>query len=266
MNLPPSQCVISVVLPAYNELGRLPEYLDCIRTYCQAEFGGAYEVVVVDDGSSDGLDEYLEQMAAGWSVLSVIRHATNQGKGAAVRTGMLSGRGELLLFADADGATPIGEERKLRRAIERGVDIAVGSRVARHQGAAVQRSWSRAVQAWAFRQFVHRSLPLPIRDTQCGFKMFRREVGRRLFAACDEHGYLFDLFVLRLALRLGYTVEEVPVAWHDVAGSRLRPVRDPLAMWRGLRQMDARVDRAMRSMEVATGDSTGRADGTTRRR
>jgi dolichyl-phosphate beta-glucosyltransferase len=180
----------------------------------------------------------------------VVHHATNQGKGAAVRTGMLCGKGELLLFADADGATPIGEEQKLRHAIERGADVAIGSRVGQGEGVAVQRSWSRSVQGWAFRRFVRRSMPMPIQDTQCGFKMFRRDMGKQLFAACDEDGYLFDLFVLRLALRLGYTVEEVPVAWHDVAGSRLRPVRDPLAMWRGLRQMEGRVGQAMRSMEA----------------
>lgn len=243
-----SPCVISIVIPAYNELGRLPAYLQHVRTHCQAAFGGEYEVVVVDDGSTDGLGDYLDRTAEGWDELSVVRHATNQGKGAAVRTGMLSGRGELLLFADADGATPIGEETKLRHTIERGADVAIGSRVG--EGAAVERSWSRAVQSWVFRRVVQRSLPMPIADTQCGFKMFRRDVGRQLFSACDEDGYLFDLFVLRLALRLGYKVEEVPVAWHDVAGSRLRPVRDPMAMWRGLRQLEMRVDQAMRSMEA----------------
>jgi dolichyl-phosphate beta-glucosyltransferase len=241
--------VISIVVPAYNELGRLPAYLDRIRVHCQTSFDSAYEVIVVDDGSSDGLGEYLQQASEGWNELVVARHGINQGKGAAVRTGVLNARGALILFADADGATPVGEEQKLRHAIERGADIAVGSRVGGDQEAAVQRGWARAAQSWAFRQFVHRSLPMPIADTQCGFKMFRREVGKQLFAACDEDGFLFDLFVLRLAMMLGYRVEEVPVAWHDVAGSRLRPIRDPLAMWRGLRQLEARVGQAMQAME-----------------
>jgi dolichyl-phosphate beta-glucosyltransferase len=249
MNVADSQCVISIVVPAYNELGRLPAYLDRIRVHCQTSFDSAYEVIVVDDGSSDGLGEYLQQASEGWNELVVARHGINQGKGAAVRTGVLNARGALILFADADGATPVGEEQKLRHAIERGADIAVGSRVGGDQEAAVQRGWARAAQSWAFRQFVHRSLPMPIADTQCGFKMFRREVGKQLFAACDEDGFLFDLFVLRLAMMLGYRVEEVPVAWHDVAGSRLRPIRDPLAMWRGLRQLEARVGQAMQAME-----------------
>lgn len=240
-----SRCVISIVIPAYNERGRLPAYLERVRAHCRAEFDEDYEVVVVDDGSTDGLGEHLEQLTAGWDQLAVVHHAINQGKGAAIRTGMLSGRGELLLFADADGATPIGEEQKLRFAIERGADVAIGSRLGRDDGAAVQRSWSRAVQSWVFRQIVRRSMSIPIQDTQCGFKMFRRDAGRQVFATCDEDGYLFDLFVLQLALRLGYRVEEVPVAWRDVAGSRLRPIRDPLAMWRGLRELERRVNEAV---------------------
>jgi dolichyl-phosphate beta-glucosyltransferase len=245
-NAPNSPCVISIVVPAYNELARLPAYLDRIRTHCQAAFDGAYEIVVVDDGSGDGLGGWLDRAAGDWNQLTVVHHVANLGKGAAVRTGMARGRGGLLLFADADGATPIDQEAKLRAAIERGADMAVGSRVEHSDESNVRRSWRGAVQGWAFRQLVHRSLEMPIQDTQCGFKMFRREVGKELFAVCDEAGYLFDLFVLRLAARFGYSIAEVPVEWRDVAGSKVRPVRDPLAMWRGLRQLDERVAEAMR--------------------
>ena len=246
MNAPNSPCVLSIVVPAYNELARIPAYLDRIRAYCQTAFDAAYEVVVVDDGSGDGLGGYLDRAAADWSQLTVVHHVANLGKGAAVRTGMASGRGDLLLFADADGATPIDQEAKLRAAIEQGAAVAVGSRVGHSEDADVRRSWRRAVQGWAFRQLVHRSLEMPIQDTQCGFKMFRHEVGKELFAVCDEAGYLFDLFVLRLAARLGYSIAEVPVEWRDVAGSKVRPIHDSLAMWRGLRQLDERVAEAMR--------------------
>jgi dolichyl-phosphate beta-glucosyltransferase len=240
---------ISIVIPAFNELGRLPSYLSQIHTYCQTTFDCGYEVIVVDDGSTDGLGDYLEALAADWDALSVIHHATNRGKGAAVRTGMLRGSGQLLLFADADGATPIHQEAGLREAIQRGADIAVGSRIALHGRAQCRRRRGRAVPAWVFRQLVRWYLAMPVGDTQCGFKMFRRDVGERLFSACDEDGYLVDLFVLRLAYRLGYSIEEVPVEWHDAAESKMRLVRDAYTMWRGLRRLDRRVTDAIRDME-----------------
>jgi dolichyl-phosphate beta-glucosyltransferase len=243
------QTAISIVIPAYNERGRLPPYLDEIRDYCQAVFDGDYEVIVVDDGSTDGLGEYLQSLAADWKPLSVVRHVANRGKGAAIRTGMLRAGGELLLFTDADGATPIDQEARLREAIGRGADVAVGSRISRRGDGRCTRRGGRAVPAWVFRRMVRHYLPLPVLDTQCGFKMFRRDVGKRLFSACDENGYLVDLFILRLALRLGYTIEEVPAQWHEVASSKLRIVRDSYAMWRGLRRLDRRVSDAIHTME-----------------
>ncbi len=237
---------LSVVVPAHNEMSRLPIYLQRIRAYCQVALAGQYEVVVVDDGSDDGTGEYVERLAADWDALSAIRLPENLGKGAAVRTGMLAGAGGLLLFTDADGATPIDQEEKLRLAIEDGADVAIGSRIDRT--AHSRRRWTRALAGWAFRRAVQWQLALPVEDTQCGFKMFRRDVGRRLFSACDEDGYLVDLFVLRLAVRFGYTVKEVPVEWHEMGGSRVRLVRDSWAMWRGLRRLEQSVDSAINSI------------------
>ena len=119
-NSSPRRVSISVVIPAHNETARLPAHLERIRTYCQAAFAGQYEVVVVDDGSTDGTGPLVERLAADWDALSIVRLPTNQGKGAAVRAGMLHAAGELLLFTDADGATPIDQEQKLRLEIERG--------------------------------------------------------------------------------------------------------------------------------------------------
>src|SRR5215813_6461976 len=108
---------LSVIIPAYNESVRLPPYLESIRAYLRNTWGAAHEVVVVDDGSRDRLREVLNPFTKIWPQLVVLCHAYNRGKGSAVRTGMLAARGELLLFADADGATPIEEEGKLRQAI-----------------------------------------------------------------------------------------------------------------------------------------------------
>src|ERR1700676_2918071 len=128
---------LSVIIPAYNELRRLPPFLESVRAYCDAEFGTQYEVVVVDDGSTDGMPASLEALRGSWDQLVVLRHDGNRGKGAAVCTGLRRGRGKALLIADADGAFSIGEEIKLRTALQEGIDIAIGSRLLR--GSTVRR-------------------------------------------------------------------------------------------------------------------------------
>jgi dolichyl-phosphate beta-glucosyltransferase len=226
--------LLSLVIPAYNESRRLPPYLESVRDHLTRQFGEAYEVLVVDDGSSDALPRVLEDECSQWPQLEVRRHDVNQGKGAAVRTGMLAARGELLLFADADGATPIGEECRLRAAIEAGADLAVGSRLVRARDVQRRRHWFRALVGRLFAGAARRAVRLPVLDTQCGFKMFRREAGRRLFEQVTERGYLFDIEVLLLALRHGYRVAEVPVNWADRPGSQLNMAGESWRILRGL--------------------------------
>ena len=122
---------LSLIIPAYNEARRLPPYLAAVRGYLDRQYLGSYEILVVDDGSRDDLPAMLAAAQADWPQLKSIRHTQNQGKGAAVRTGMLAGRGEWLLFADADGATPIDQEENLADAVQAGADVAIGSRLAR---------------------------------------------------------------------------------------------------------------------------------------
>lgn len=223
---PATSVTISLIVPAYNEARRLPPYLETIHPYLSEQFGEDFEVIVVDDGSNDGLAETLRGKSCHWPQLKVIQHAENRGKGAAVRTGMLAAKGELLLFADADGATPIEEERRLRAAIGAGADVAVGSRLVDGTDVARQRSWPRALIGRAFAAVARRLFGLRVRDTQCGFKMFRGEAGRRLFGLVEETGYLFDLELLTLADKLGCRVAEVPINWSDVPDSRLSMLRE----------------------------------------
>jgi dolichyl-phosphate beta-glucosyltransferase len=231
------------VIPAYNEAHRLPPYLAAVRDHLDARYGDRCEVIVVDDGSSDGLADLLGQAASGWPRLRLIQHAQNQGKGAAVRTGVLAARGETVLFADADGATPIEEESRLAEAIRGGADVAVGSRLLAAPGVRHARSWTRGLAGRLFAAVARRLLGLAIRDTQCGFKMFRAEAAQRLFTLVREPRYLFDLDVLALATRLGYTIAEVPVNWREVPGGHLSLARELPKVVRDLWRLRCRLRR-----------------------
>jgi dolichyl-phosphate beta-glucosyltransferase len=228
---------LSLVIPAHNESQRLPRYLAAVRSYLPNCFQDAYEVIVVDDGSRDGTCDALRSLQQEWPALRILCHARNLGKGAAVRTGMLAAQGDLLLFADADGATPIDQESRLRRAIDQGADIAVGSRLLRSPDVACRRSLPRAVVGRLFASGIRCFLQLPVRDTQCGFKMFRREVGHSLFQAATECGYLFDIEVILEAVRRGHRIAEVPIEWSDQPGSQLNMLRESRRIFHGLWQL-----------------------------
>jgi dolichyl-phosphate beta-glucosyltransferase len=227
---------LSVVIPAYNEAARLPPYLAAVRRYLEARYADRVEVIVVDDGSDDGLADILAREAATWPALRCVRHPINRGKGAAVRTGVLQTRGDRVLFADADGATPIDEESRLAAALRAGADAAVASRLVAAPGARRERRRVRGLLGRLFAALARRLLRLGVRDTQCGFKMFQGDLARRLFERVTETGYLFDLELLALAARSGCRIDEVPVTWHDVPGGHLSPAREfrrvAAALWR----------------------------------
>jgi len=206
--------------------------LASLRAYLDASDLGAYEVIVVDDGSVDGTSVVVRACMPHWPQLTVLRRDVNLGKGATVRDGVLATAGRLIAFTDADGATPIEEEAKLRSEIDRGADIAVGSRML-GTGSADRTPLRRGLGS-VFAWIARRALDIPVRDTQCGFKMFRREVALRLFVPCNEDGYTFDLFTLALGHRLGYRITEVEVRWREIPGSKIRFFRDVLRMTAGL--------------------------------
>jgi dolichyl-phosphate beta-glucosyltransferase len=211
----------SLIIPAFNEAQRLPQFLPSVRAHLSEHYGGSYEVIVVDDGSGDGTAALVTELAHHWPQAKLLAHPQNRGKGAAVKTGMLAARGDVALFADADGATPIEEEKRLRLAMNAGADIAVGSRLVRSADVTRRRVWNRALAGRLFARLARCLVPVPVQDTQCGFKMFRNDVAQQLFALTQESGYLFDLELLKLADRLGYWVAEVPVNWTEVPGGQL---------------------------------------------
>ena len=226
--------VLSVVIPAYNEAERLPPFLRTVRQYGQRELQDHFEVVVVDDGSSDRLDEAADMTADN---VRLIRHAANQGKGAAVRSGVAVARGEYILFADADGSTPIEEEQRLRQALQAGADVAVGSRRLASDDVVRNRRPLREWAGSAFARLATSLLGLPVSDPQCGFKMFRRAAANRLFTELEETGYYFDLELLLRAETRGYRIEEIAIHWAEKPGSRLRFSRELVRMMGALARL-----------------------------
>lgn len=224
----------SLIIPAYNERQRLPRFLDATREYLDRVFPDRYEVIVIDDGSSDGLSEVLDHEVDRWPSLRIIRHNENLGKGAAVRTGVLAAGGEVVLFADADGATPVTEESTLRSAIYSGADVAVGSRFGSAIGHVPRRTWHRGALGCIFASAARLLFRLPVNDTQCGFKMFRSAIVAELFSRQEEKGFLFDIEVLLRASDAKLSIVERSVEWREMPNGRVRLLRDSVLMALGL--------------------------------
>jgi dolichyl-phosphate beta-glucosyltransferase len=235
---------LSVVIPAYNESARLPDSLQKVLDYLETR-DYPYEVLVVDDGSSDntaGLAEDFIKQSAIRSPQSAIRVIRNphRGKGYAVRTGMLAAQGRYILYSDADFSAPIEEVEKLLKYLQGKYDIAIGSREGK--GAVrIDEPFYRHLMGRVFNTFV-RLVALPqFNDTQCGFKAFRKETAYTLFRSLhlygdntpDVQGALvtgFDVEVLYLALKWGYKIKEVPVRWFYSKGANVNPIKDSYRM------------------------------------
>jgi len=228
---------LSIVVPAYNEEGRIGATLDAVIAYMDARGGGSWELLVVDDGSSDGTGDVVREHAGKRAEVALVRYDPNAGKGRAVRMGMLRARGERVLFSDADLATPIEELEHLMAALDGGADIAIGSRDV--PGAQLERRQSAIREAGGklFNRFVQ-ALAVPgIHDTQCGFKLFTRASAQAVFRLCQVDNFSFDVEALYLARRLGLAIVETPVRWRHQEGSKVRFVRDAVRMLATLRRI-----------------------------
>ena len=210
---------LSIVIPAYNEAGRLPASLERIVAYLETR-GQEYEVIVVDDGSSDETAAVAEQILAPIGARGrVVRNPVNMGKGASVRRGMLAARGARVLFSDADLSSPIEELPKLERALDEGAGIAIGSRAVDRTLIEERQSLARSLMGRLFNLVVQVFAVRGIHDTQCGFKLFVAEVVDPIFARARIERFGFDVEVLALAQRLGVPIAEVPVRWRNSPGS-----------------------------------------------
>lgn len=215
--------VLSIVIPAYNEAQRIEPSLERIREYL-ASRREQIEVLVVDDGSSDGTSGVVElevpRFRESGLELRLLGDGRNHGKGAAVRVGMLAARGDVVLFSDADLSAPIDELPKLVDPIRAGtVDIVIGSRALDRSLVGVHQSAAREVAGRIFNLLMRVLTGMPFRDTQCGFKAFRADAAREVFARVLIERFGFDVEALYVARKLGFSVSEVPVVWNNVEGS-----------------------------------------------
>jgi glycosyltransferase involved in cell wall biosynthesis len=220
--------LVSIVIPAYNESVRIGDTLSKIRDFL-IRSGDRFQMIVVDDGSADDTVGIVERL--GFPELRILRNDGNRGKGYSVRRGVLEAVGEFVLFSDADLSAPIEEFEKLLGALRReNADIAVGSRgldaalIGKHQ------SIVRESGGKLFNKVVRALLGLKIRDTQCGFKLFRREIVGAVFEKQTTDGFGFDPEILFLAARRNLKIVEVPVRWNHAEGSKVRFLRDGIGM------------------------------------
>ncbi|MCW5937359.1 MAG: glycosyltransferase family 2 protein [Fimbriimonadaceae bacterium] len=215
---------LSVVIPAYNEEARISPTLARTYEYLQG-LDVPFEVIVVSDGSTDGTAAAVEEFARDHAEVRLHAYLPNRGKGFAVRSGILLSEGALILFTDADLATPIEEYEKLHAEIG-GADIAIGSRPLRESNLEIRQPWYREMLGRAFNVAVQLLAVKGIKDTQCGFKLFRRDVARDVFSRCEIDGFGFDFEALVIAHDLGYRIAEVPIRWRHQEGSKVVLMRD----------------------------------------
>jgi len=220
---------LSVVIPAYEEAVRITRTLDRVRAYLETQPYRS-EVLVVVDGGRDRTRDLVRAAAERWPALRLLDNGANRGKGYSVRRGMLDAAGRYLLFSDADLSTPIEEVERLLAVLDAGADVAVGSRAAPGADVRVRQAWWRQSMGRLFNRLVRLAALSRIRDTQCGFKCFRRDAARRIFARQRITRFAFDVEVLWIAERLGYQIAEVPVVWVNDPASRVHPVLDSVRM------------------------------------
>jgi dolichyl-phosphate beta-glucosyltransferase len=216
---------ISIVIPAYNESARLGATLDRILDFVDQQAWNA-EIIVVDDGSRDRTADLVKDYAQKNSIVRLVQNPGNRGKGYSVRNGVMNAHGAIILFTDADLSSPIEEAPKLLSALEAGADVAIGSRWAQSDLQTQRQSVARQVMGRVFNLFLRIVLTMSFKDTQCGFKAFRRNAAKTLFSLQRIEGWAFDPEILFLAGRLGYRVAEVPVVWAHDEGTRIHPVAD----------------------------------------
>jgi dolichyl-phosphate beta-glucosyltransferase len=222
--------MISIIIAAYNEEKRIRPSLFKVKEYLTA-LDMDYEIIVVDDGSTDYTSKVVTDLTPDIPHLKVIRYGTNMGKGYALRKGVLASKGEIVLLTDADLSTPIEELSRLLPLIYNNTcDIAIGSRaLALSKIIKKQHRWRQSMGK-LFNKIVKIVVLDDFSDTQCGFKMFSGDIASGLFKEARINRFAYDVEILALAKKKGYRISEVPIRWINSPESKVNPIRDSIQM------------------------------------
>jgi dolichyl-phosphate beta-glucosyltransferase len=222
---------LSIVIPCYNEEQRLPRTIEQVEHYLAGK-GVSYELILVDDGSSDGTRKIMDAAAERNPAVRLEALSQNRGKGRALAEGVAAARGAEILVTDADLSTPIEEIDKLRAELGKGAGVAIASRALKGSRVEVSQPIYRVLMGKAFNLLVQAVLLPGIWDTQCGFKLFRADVAHDAFAALTTDGFGYDPEVLYRAKKRGVRIAEVPVVWRNSAPTKVSPIKSSLDMFR----------------------------------
>jgi dolichyl-phosphate beta-glucosyltransferase len=224
---------LSIVIPAFNEENRLPASLVKIYKWLDKQ-DFSWEIIVVDDGSSDAMLAKLKALPKQKN-LKIISYKPNRGKGYALKKGILAAKGEIIIFTDADLSTPISETEKIILSIQKGSQVVAGSRLLKESEVEGGSSLPRRLAAKIFLWGAKILLFYGPKDTQCGFKGFTGEAGRKIFKKIKSTSVLFDLEIFLLAKKFGYKIAEIPVVWKHDPDSRLTyNLKKSLFVWKEL--------------------------------
>ncbi len=253
---------ISIVIPAYNESARIENALGRVLA-CVNERGWDAEVLVVDDGSTDNTAEIVQQWMTHHRQLQLFENPGNRGKGYSVRNGLLQAAGEIVMFTDADLSAPIEEAERLVAAIDAGADVAIGSRWLDKQRQTKHQPLYRRFFGRCYNALTRRVMGLPYKDTQCGFKAFRRGAAKCIFPLQTIERWGFDPEILFIAQKLDFKIVEVPVTWGHDERSRISYLRDGSQMLKEMMEIRSnslrgRYDRAIAAMKDTSGFVTAR--------
>ena len=253
---------ISIVIPAYNESARIEHALDRVLS-CVQERQWDAEVLVVDDGSTDDTAAIVQRWMRRYPQLQLFENPGNRGKGYSVRNGLLQAAGEIVMFTDADLSAPIEEAELLFAAIRAGSDVAIGSRWLDKQRQTRHQPMYRRFFGRCYNALTRLVMGLPYRDTQCGFKAFRRGAARCIFPLQTIERWGFDPEILFIARKLDFKIVEVPVTWGHDERSRISYLRDGSQMLKEMveirsNSLRGRYDRAIAAMKDTSGFVTER--------
>ncbi len=225
---------ISIVIPAYNEAKRLPQTLQKVTAHLKKK-GLSFEVIVVDDGSRDSTAKWVREAGGVCPEIKLFSNRQNRGKGFSVRRGVLAAAGEYILYTDSDLSTPIEElDNLLAEMAGEEADIVIGSRGLPESRIVIKQPWYRRLPGKLYPLLVKILVTGRYRDTQCGFKLLRRDVAQRLFSRMKSNGFSFDVELLYRAQKERCRVKEAPVTWRNSKESKVVLWRDPPLMVKDL--------------------------------